>query len=314
MKTKITACLIVKNEEENIEQCLDSIKDYVSQIVVVDTGSNDLTPAIATNNNVDLFFHKWNDNFADARNNSLKYARNEWILIIDADEVIESFEIDESILNNPKIGGLTCTILNNLNEHNDLHSKHTYTRLFRNNPQIRFSGNIHEQIKESILSQNLEIVNSDIIIRHFGYINTSDEKKLRNKELLEKTDLNDDFNKMNLADTEFSLEKFDKSKDLYLSVVNSDLLSLEQKEKVKIRLAQISLKQNLIQDVLTYTNFKSTDLDFEGLRKFVLAAAYLESKNIAEAKNLYNSDEVTKSNLVDKDIVNKALEVLNKLQ
>jgi hypothetical protein len=119
---------------------------------------------------------------------------------------------------------------------------------------------------------------------------------------------------MNLADTEFSLEKFDKSKDLYLSVVNSDLLSLEQKEKVKIRLAQISLKQNLIQDVLTYTNFKSTDLDFEGLRKFVLAAAYLESKNIAEAKNLYNSNEVTKSNLVDKDIVNKALEVLNKLQ
>lgn len=314
MKTKITACIIVKNEEENIEQCLDSIKDFVSQIVVVDTGSTDLTPTIATNNNVYLFFHKWNDDFAEARNNSIKYARNEWILIIDADEVIESFEFDESILDNPNIGGLTCTILNNLNDHNDLHSKHTYTRLFRNNPEIRFTGNIHEQIKESILSQNLEIVDSEIVIRHFGYINTSDEKKLRNKELLEKTDLNDDFNKMNLADTEFSLEKFDKAKDLYISVIDSDLLSLEQKEKVKIRLAQISLKQNRIQDVLTYTNFISSDLDFEGLRKFVLAAAYLDNKNIREAKKLYESSEVANSNLVDKDIVNKALEVLNKLQ
>jgi len=48
----------------------------------------------------------------------------------------------------------------------------------------------------------------------------------------------------------------------------------------------------------------------EGLRKFVLAAAYLESQKYIEAKNLYQSDEVTKSSLVDKDIVKKALNAL----
>jgi len=310
MREKITACIIVKNEEENLERCLDSIREYVSQIVVVDTGSVDITPLIASQNNVDLFFHKWNKDFSEARNNSLKYARNEWILVIDADEVIENFGIDENKLNDKSIGGFACTILNNLNDDNELHSKHTYTRLFRNHPQIRFSGNIHEQIKDSILAQNLKIEESNVIFRHFGYIDTSTDKKLRNKELLEKSDLNDDFNKMNLADTEFSLENIDKAFLLYDEIKDSNLLSNDQKEKVKIRLAQISLKQNRIQDVLKFTDFNSTDIDLEGLRKFVLAAAYLDSQKYIEAKNLYQSNEVTKSSLVDKDIVMKALNAL----
>ena len=82
----ISACLMVKDEEELLGQCLWSIRQLVDEIIVVDTGSTDKTVEIAKRFGAKVFHHPWEDNFSVHRNQSLGYATGDWVLIIDADE------------------------------------------------------------------------------------------------------------------------------------------------------------------------------------------------------------------------------------
>lgn len=94
---KISASLIVKNEQDHLRSCLDSIKG-VDEIVIVDTGSQDNTIAIAKEY-TDKVYHGeeylWQDNFAHSRNQSLSLCTGDWVLIIDADEVLEEGGIEK---------------------------------------------------------------------------------------------------------------------------------------------------------------------------------------------------------------------------
>jgi glycosyltransferase involved in cell wall biosynthesis len=84
----LSACMMVKNEEKNLPRCLNSIKDIVDEIVIVDTGSTDNTIQIAKDFGAKIYHHPWQDNFSLHRNQSINYATNEWVLIIDADEEV----------------------------------------------------------------------------------------------------------------------------------------------------------------------------------------------------------------------------------
>jgi len=86
----LSCCMIVKNEEKFLEQCLNSIKDLVDEIIIVDTGSTDKTKEIAARFTDKIFDFKWCDDFAAARNESLKHATGDWILVLDADETISA--------------------------------------------------------------------------------------------------------------------------------------------------------------------------------------------------------------------------------
>ena len=87
---KISAAIIVKNEEVMLEKCLMSIKG-VDEIIIIDTGSKDNTISIAKKYTDKIWTdYKWNDNFAEARNYANSKCTGEWILIIDADEELES--------------------------------------------------------------------------------------------------------------------------------------------------------------------------------------------------------------------------------
>lgn len=305
----ITACLIVKNEEKYIGQCLRNLSNIVDEIVIVDTGSVDKTINIAKQFNVKIYYHKWNNNFAEARNHCLKYANTNWVLIIDADETIELTNLKYNDLNE-KIGGIKINIKNYIDNKLDKFSTHQYTRIFRNKPEFRFEGIIHEQISESILKCGYEIIESDIEITHYGYINTSEEKKIRNKTLLENVDLNDDYNKLNYADTLFSLNEIEKAINFYIELIDSEFLSEYQNDHVKIRIGQIYLKQNHFSDVKKILEFSSTDVNLEGLRKFVLAASLLSNKEYKDAQYLYNELDSDNSNLIDKNLITNALNVL----
>lgn len=91
---KISACMMVKNEEEMLPRCLNSIKDFVDEIIIVDTGSTDRSKEIALQFGAKIYDHPWEKredgsdrhDFSKARNLSLGYASNEWCFIIDADE------------------------------------------------------------------------------------------------------------------------------------------------------------------------------------------------------------------------------------
>lgn len=317
LKQYFSACLIVKDEEINLQRCINSLKKYCSQIVVVDTGSNDKTPNIASINSCDLFFYKWNKDFSEVRNNALQYALNPWIISIDADEVIEHIDVSEQILNDESIGGIEVEIKNYLSEKDiSQTTTHSYSRIFRNHEQIRYQDKIHEQIRPSIEDLGLKIIRSRSKFLHYGYQKSDQEKKNRNQDLL-KTQVNergDDWDIFYLAESEFSLSNNDEAKKNYLIIIDSEILPAQQKDKTKIRLAQIYLSESDHSEVERLLDFRSTDSDLEGLRLFVLAASKLSTGNIVEAENLYKNSSIQDSNMIDLSVIDKAMKVIDQLK
>ena len=93
--------MIVKNEEKHLVKCLKSVRDIVDEMIVVDTGSTDKTKDIAQVFGAKVFDFPWTGDFSAARNHSLEQATGDWILILDADEVISARDLDESEGINP---------------------------------------------------------------------------------------------------------------------------------------------------------------------------------------------------------------------
>ena len=85
----ISICMIAKNEKNYLEKCLNNIKNSVDEIIIVDTGSNDKTMEIAKKFTNKVYNFRWNNDFSEARNFSLKKAAKDWILMLDADESIK---------------------------------------------------------------------------------------------------------------------------------------------------------------------------------------------------------------------------------
>ncbi|MGN2338865.1 glycosyltransferase [Clostridium cagae] len=192
----LSLCMIVKNEEKNLERCLESIKDIVDEIIIVDTGSIDNTLKIAEKYNAKIFFYKWDNSFANARNYSLSKASKDWILIMDADDELKSEYKDKVIklINNEnnKVDlyyGETLSYVGNYSDNNILSSINI--RLIKNGKGYKFSGDIHEQItpgSEAADKQSfMEIV--DIKYYHYGYLDkvvNEKNKRKRNMDIIQK--------------------------------------------------------------------------------------------------------------------------------
>ncbi len=184
-KLPISVCLIVKNEEAYLDACLKSVKDWVNEIIVVDTGSTDSTVEIAKENGAKISYFEWIGDFAAARNESLSLATNPFILQLDADEEIIPSSIDwfKSEYPYKEYDGY-YSILHNLRDASseEILVSHRLIRFFRNHPEIRFKNKIHE----NIMIQSGRTTTSKIEILHKGYgkeINTSTKTK-RNMDLL----------------------------------------------------------------------------------------------------------------------------------
>ncbi len=89
----ITLCLIVKNEEQNLDRCLSSFKPLYNRLVVVDTGSTDSTKEIAAKHGADIYDFKWIDDFGTARNFALSKAKTDWLMMVDADDAMDETTI-----------------------------------------------------------------------------------------------------------------------------------------------------------------------------------------------------------------------------
>lgn len=93
---EISACLITHNEEANLPRCLESLAGIADEIVIVDSGSTDRTPFIATDHNARFIRHDW-EGYAAQKNFALSKARHDWVLSLDADEAL-SPELKAEIL------------------------------------------------------------------------------------------------------------------------------------------------------------------------------------------------------------------------
>src|SRR3989338_6353875 len=191
----ISLCMIAKNEEKNIAECLNSVKDVADEIIIVDTGSTDKTKKIAEKFNANIVGFKWADDFSAARNESLKHATKDWILVLDADEVIDeesSRKIREAAedektdayallikeyTNNDKIAGFTP----DRTESPKKNFKGFYftgkCRLFRNHRDYSFEGAVHELVEPSIEKKKGKINQTNIIIHHYGNADPAVVKK-----------------------------------------------------------------------------------------------------------------------------------------
>lgn len=193
MSTRISLCLIVKNEQENIRRCLESAVNYVDEIIVIDTGSTDKTCEIAQTLGAKINSFSWNDNFSVARNASLEQASGDWILFLDADEELK---LDHPLVLRDLVAtdqeGFFVKIINYIGSENWIEtSPDLVFRLFRNRPEYRFEGAVHEQIVDKILQKNpqarFQIANG-LTIFHYGYLEqqiAGKDKKNRNLKLIE---------------------------------------------------------------------------------------------------------------------------------
>jgi len=169
----ISACLIVRNEAHVLERCLVSLRDVVDEIVVVDTGSADDSPAVATRHGARVIRVAWPDDFSAARNVSIEAAACDWILSIDADEYLSP---DAARLVRPTVErsdamGLWIAQRNLLPPGDVLPFIDTpIVRLFRRHPKVRFAGIIHEQVTSSIERLGGRVAGTSIVVMHDGYL------------------------------------------------------------------------------------------------------------------------------------------------
>ena len=181
--TMLSICLIVKNEENNIGRCLSSLSQITNkEIIIVDTGSTDRTKIIANQYQAEIIDHKWNNDFSDARNIAMEYARGDWVLILDADEELapNSYQNLKTDIMRPNIIGYRLPLEN---VGSPLHGVNYVPRLFRNAPGLYFIGKIHETIYASLLvageQWNMEQGMGSTRILHHGY--QPDQIKIKDK-------------------------------------------------------------------------------------------------------------------------------------
>ena len=175
MSKKLSACLIVRDVEQTLENCLRSIQPAVDELVVVDTGSVDQTREIAKRLGAKLHGFAWCDDFAQARNMSLLHATGDWIFWMDADDTIDERnasglrllaeqEHPESLMGFVMQVHCPAPFEHGVSQNTVV----DHIKVFRNLPEIQFEGRIHEQVLPSIRRLGGEIGWTDLFVVHSG--------------------------------------------------------------------------------------------------------------------------------------------------
>lgn len=201
IKPNISLCMIAKNEEEWIANCIESVLPIVSEVILVDTGSSDRTCEIAASLGAKIFNRPWDDDFSAPRNLSIQKASADWILVLDADEIIAEKDLKRIIeltadpsktysfiqrhyTNDHRLSDFTPIS----GEYPEL--EHNYSgyfesslvRLIPNHANLHYIGRVHELLEHSVLkSGKHSIINSDIRIHHYGHTPEVKEKKNKGK-------------------------------------------------------------------------------------------------------------------------------------
>ncbi|HVA24764.1 MAG TPA: glycosyltransferase [Chloroflexota bacterium] len=189
----LSACLIVKNEEDNLARCLGSIKPAVDEIVLVDTGSTDRTVEIAASFGARIFHFTWCDDFSAARNESLRHATGEWVLWVDGDD--ELIEVRPGALrelctagDRPE-WGYWANVRSPYGDTGDQEVIVRHWRIFPHNRGIQFRGRIHEEPwPPRRLTPDQISAQEAVRVDHWGYLPKGDlmqRKSERNRHLLE---------------------------------------------------------------------------------------------------------------------------------
>jgi tetratricopeptide (TPR) repeat protein len=166
---KLSFCAIVKNEAKNLGRCLASVKPYVDELIIVDTGSTDDTVAIAQQYGATVSHFEWSNDFAAARNYASTLATGDWILTLDADEelIVHS---KSDFLNALRTGIAYILVRREYGIHD---TELQVIRLFKHRSGLEYHYPYHEHLfyEEMPLANNHPFVQplKSVEIMHYGY-------------------------------------------------------------------------------------------------------------------------------------------------
>jgi tetratricopeptide (TPR) repeat protein len=171
-RVRLSLCMIVKNEAENLGPCLTRLKPVLDEIILVDTGSSDDTREVARRLGAKVFDFPWRDDFSAARNESLRHATGDYILWLDGDDRLDPSEVEK--LRHlkrvfPEEKDQAYYLLVNNQTPMDGETLFYQMRIFPNVEGAAFKGRIHEQIFQFFEKRGTPLVKTKITIRHTGY-------------------------------------------------------------------------------------------------------------------------------------------------
>lgn len=292
IKNMISLCMIVKNEEENLKNCLSKVLDFVDEIIIVDTGSTDNTKTIASKFTDKIYNFQWCDDFAKARNFSISKSSKDWILVIDADEFVTDFFKDNLVefitnpLNKKKIGRIQ-----RINIMEDYNGNKKYieriNRLFNRNC-FHYEGIIHEQIV-ALDGKTYETEMVDIAVEHVGYtkkILTRTDKIKRNVNLLElaiKNDKEDPYLYFQLGKSYYMLKDYKTSTIYFEKALSFELdFRLEYVEDLVETYGYSLINSDRYSDALILENYLELYSKFPDF-DFVMGLIYMNNARFTQA-------------------------------
>ena len=195
-RVRISLCMIARDSAATLRPCLESIRPWVDEMVIVDTGSSDDTPRIVEELGGRLFHFPWCDDFAAARNESLRHARGDWLFWMDSDDTIPAecgrqlrVLVDREV--EPGLLGYVVQVhCPGAGDDGDPANDVTvvdHVKLIRNRPDLRFEGRIHEQILPAIRRAGGSVAWTDLYVVHSGSdpsAEAQDRKRRRDLHLL----------------------------------------------------------------------------------------------------------------------------------
>ena len=183
---QLSVCIITKNECTKLNKCLNALKPYGFEIVVVDTGSTDLTKNMVLEYTDKLFSFDWTDDFAAAKNYAVSKASNDMVMVIDSDEYMEKCNLKvlfSQIEANPYSVGRIKRI-NLVSRNGETIENIDWTNRIFNRKLFQYRGKIHEQLVPIHSSDRgdevkiaYEMYKSELVVRHDGYEGTEEERR-----------------------------------------------------------------------------------------------------------------------------------------
>jgi len=181
----ISLCMLVCNEEKSLRKCLATAKGLYDELIIVDTGSTDKSIEVAREYKAKVVMVKWKDDFAWARNQGLKHAKCDWIMVLDPDETVaerdvprirkltevEGVAVWQIPTRNYTDNSLVANFIPNKGEYEEERGYRGYvlstkTRLFMRSYGLEFEGVVHEMIDYQAFRRKLEGRNTSIPIHH----------------------------------------------------------------------------------------------------------------------------------------------------
>ncbi len=267
-------CIIAKNEEKNIERCLESVKSFDCEIIVVDTGSTDKTKEIALKYTSKVYDFEWINDFSAARNFSISKASYDWILVLDCDEWVEEADPDEFI----RLAREYPTYIGRLTRKNLIHQNGGQTEYidlverFFSKRYYCYDGPIHEQVTP-FSARQLVAFEIPLTVLHSGYVGTEEEleaKRIRNMTLLEKElekHPDDPYLYFQIGQEYYCLEDYETAVEYYGKVLTFDISpTLEYLHMTIIAYGNCLLSLKRIDEALQLANIYDT---FGHLAEFV---------------------------------------------